>query len=99
MSSHAASLSDRHRRLVRRGLPVAALAAVSFAVGLLVGAGHVSSEEKVVQRLAEAWRKGDYAGVWAELTTEAQHRYDAASVGRAYRAAAATATTRSMTIG
>jgi cell division protein FtsI/penicillin-binding protein 2 len=99
MSSRAASFSVRRRRLARRGLPVAALAGVSFAVGIVVGAGHVSGEQRVVERLADAWGKQDYAGIWAVLTPEAQHRYDAAAVGRAYRSAADTATVRSMTIG
>src|SRR3954469_8956000 len=99
MASLSATSSDRRRRLARHGLPVAALAAASFAVGLVVGAGHVPSEQRVVERLAAAWRKGDYAGIWAVLTPEAQRRYDAAAVGRAYRSAAATATARSLATG
>src|SRR3954465_9186295 len=91
--------SARRRRLARHGLPVAALAAVSFAIGLVIGAGHVSSEQRVVERLAAAWRKGDYVGIWATLTPEARQRYTAAAVRQAYRSAAAPATTRSMTIG
>src|SRR4051812_43516025 len=99
VSMRAGTLPERRWRLAHRGLPVVALAAASFAVGVVVGAGHVPSEQRVVQRLADAWRKGDYAGVWAVLTPEAQRRYDAAAVGRAYRSAAATATQRSLAIG
>src|SRR3954447_2611527 len=99
MATLSTTSFDRRRRLARHGLPVAALAAVSFAVGLVIGAGHVSSEQRVVERLAAAWRKGDYVGIWATMTPEARQRYTAAAVRQAYRSAAATATSRSMTIG
>ncbi len=99
MAESAAPPFDRRRRLLRRALPALLVAATAFAAGLAVGASHTPADARVAERFADAWRRGDYAGMWAELTPALQRRLDAATLARAYRAAAATATATRLTIG
>jgi peptidoglycan glycosyltransferase len=75
-----------------------ATAAVALIVGLVLGAGHVPGEQRVVERFAQAWAKGDYAAMRAQLTPATQQA-DAAALAAAYRATAATASARSFDVG
>ena len=76
-----------------------ALATVAFVVGLVVGAGHVPGEQRLVQRFADDWKRGDYAGMWAQLAPESQHVVSTSTLAEAYRIARETATVRSLDIG
>jgi len=80
-------------------LPVLALAAAAFIVGIVVGASYVPGEQRVVQRFANAWRRGDYAGMWAQLTPDQQKAVSAGTLAEAYGIARDTATVRSYSIG
>ena len=89
-SPHAA---ERYRRVTHRTLPLAVLAAVALAVGLLVGSGFKSGGEQVAERFTEAWQRGDYGAMYRLLTASARSRYPSDDFRRAYENAAATATT------
>jgi peptidoglycan glycosyltransferase len=80
-------------------LPVLALAAVAFVVGIVVGASYVPGEQRVVQRFADAWRRGDYARMWAQLTADQQRTVSAGTLQQAYGIARDTGTVRSYSIG
>src|SRR3954451_457138 len=99
MDHRAAPPSARWQRLERRALPVVALAAVAFIAGVVTGAGHVSGEQRTVEKFASAWRSGNYAGMWAQLTPAQQQAVSAGALAQAYRIARATATVRSFDVG
>jgi peptidoglycan glycosyltransferase len=53
---------------------VLALAAVAFLTGAIVGANHSSSPSvSLAVRFVDAWAKGDYTTMYAEITPAAQH--------------------------
>src|SRR4051812_32537671 len=99
MSPRPAPSDSRRRRQQRRALPVAALALVAFVSGVVIGAGHVSSEQKTVEAFAKAWQRGDYAVMQSKLTDAQRRRVTAGSLAARYRASAETATVRSVTVG
>lgn len=78
---------------------MAAVAAVAFIIGVVAGAGHVPGEQRVVERYADAWRRGDYPRMWKEITPGQQHVVSASTLAQAYEIARSTATVRSFTIG
>jgi penicillin-binding protein A len=58
----------------RRLAALAVLGAGSLAAGLLVGASHGSSSQRMAERFVAAWQRGDYAGMWSMLTPASQRR-------------------------
>ena len=83
---------SRDHRLRRRAAPLAALAAVAFAAGLLTGALGDSEAERTARDFARAWERGDHGGMWRLLTPDAQDAMPPAALAAAYRDATATAT-------
>ena len=75
--------------MLTRALPIAAVAAIAFAGGLVVAAG---GDTAAAERFVEAWVEGDYEAMHAELTPEAQEEYAPERLARAYERAAETAT-------
>lgn len=91
---------QRRQRLVRRGLPAAAIAAlVALFAGLLVGGGAGSAERATAKRFATYWADGDYGRMYGLLDAEAKARTPFETFAGAYRDAAATATMRSLSFG
>src|SRR3954451_18475943 len=88
---------ERRNRLTRRLLPMLGIAAAALIVGLILGAGHVPAEQKLAERFATAWDKGDYGAMYDLLSDDARHRVSPAAFAAAYRPAAATATVVSVT--
>ncbi|MHB8532209.1 MAG: penicillin-binding transpeptidase domain-containing protein [Solirubrobacteraceae bacterium] len=83
---------NKHQRL-RRALPVLALALVAFLVGAIVGASRGSSPSlQLAERFASAWAHGDYAAMYGDISSEAQHGVSPQQFADAYRGALATAT-------
>jgi hypothetical protein len=90
---------ERRRRLTHRALPAAAVVAVlSLVLGLTVGGGRDSESERVARDFAAAWQKQDYGAMHRLLSTDARAAVSRERLASAYRAAAATATTRSLAI-
>jgi penicillin-binding protein A len=79
--------------------PVIALAAVSFAIGAIFGAGHRSSPQQgLAEQFARAWARDDYATMYGDIDEASQRRISASAFAAAYQAAARTATETSMTV-
>src|SRR4051794_35427253 len=79
----------RRRRMPwSRVLPLAALAAASFAGGAAVGAGGEDARRTVAEQFVRAWGRGDYAAMRALLTPDAQRRISLRRFARVYRDAA-----------
>jgi hypothetical protein len=81
--------AERRRRFLTRALPIAALAALAFVVGVVVAAG---PDAAAAERFVDAWVEDDYEAMHAELTPEAQDEYSPERLARAYADAADTAT-------
>ncbi len=87
------SLTDEQTRRVRRARPVMALAAVAFAIGLIVGAnGGGSSSDSLAQRFVAAWARNDYAAMYADIDAASQRATNADEFASAYHEAMRTAT-------
>ena len=75
------------------------MALVAFAAGAVVGARHVSSDERVARDFMLAWQRGDTAAMYSKLSDEAQRRIGPAAFARAYHDAVATATMVNLVTG
>jgi cell division protein FtsI/penicillin-binding protein 2 len=85
---------------LRRGLPAfAGLALVALVVGLLVGGGTGGAERTTAKRFVTHWADGDFGRMYQLLDDEAKARVSFQDFAAAYRAAAATATIRSLVVG
>src|SRR5215213_2834689 len=79
--------------------PLMLVAALAFAVGVMVGAGGESQARTTAQEFADAWARADFAAMHALLTPRAQQRTPLKRFARAYRDAAATATATGIVAG
>jgi penicillin-binding protein A len=91
------SNTERRRRLLTRGAPLAIIAVVAFVAGLLMGGG--SEELDAANRFAQAWEDGDFDGMHAELTPAAAAEYPIGELTALYEEAAATATQTGVDVG
>ena len=87
----------RQRRLLTRAIPLGALAAGAFLVGALLGGG--PSGLAGGQRFADSLERGDFAGMYAELTADSKQRYAPEAFANAYRRADDVATVSSIDAG
>jgi hypothetical protein len=87
---------QQRRRMLTRAVPLAAIGVVAFVLGLVVGGGPDAPE---AQRFVDAWVKGDYAAMYAELTPESQAKISKEDFESAYEDAASTATLQSISAG
>lgn len=97
MTSSRHTPPDRRRRLLIRGLPLAALSAAAFIVGAAVAAN--SPELDAAKAFGAAWAVGDYDGMYAELNEGSQADTSAEALSAAYEAATATATVEKVAVG
>ena len=91
----ARARAARRHRLIVLGL----LAAGSLAVGVVVGAGHKSSSEKLASRFVADWKRGDYRGMYGLLTDSSKARYTLPVFVSTYTRARDTATMQSVSAG
>jgi penicillin-binding protein A len=91
------SNTERRRRLLTRGVPLAIIAVVAFAAGLLAGGG--SEDLDAASRFAQAWEDGDFDGMHAELTPAAAAEYPIGELTALYEEAAAIATQTGVDVG
>lgn len=90
---------ERRQRLLRRGLPaLVGLGLLALVVGLFVGGGAGGTERATAARFATLWAEGDYGRMYQLLDDEAKARTPFADFAAAYRAAAETATIRSLVV-
>lgn len=91
------SRSDSRVR-ARRARGAVALAAVAFAIGAIVGAGHGRSAGlSVAERFATDWSHGDYRAMYADVDDATHRRISALNFAEAYREAARTASETALT--
>lgn len=82
---------------MRRTRTMIALAAVAFAIGAILGAGHGSSPSlSLAERFVSAWAKDDYATMYEEIDSASQRALSPSDFASAYQAAATTATATEM---
>jgi cell division protein FtsI/penicillin-binding protein 2 len=95
------ALSDEHTRRVRRARPVIALAAVAFAIGVIVGAnGGSSPADSLAERFVTQWSRDQYAAMYGEIDAASRRSLSAEEFASAYHAAMNTATaTRLRVVG
>ena len=93
MSSEA----TRRRRLLTRALPIALLALAAFAAGLIRGAG--GTELDSAEKFADAWQRGSFPGMYAEISGAAARQYSLKSFTADYEDAEKTATVQRVETG
>jgi penicillin-binding protein A len=90
---------ERRRRITHRALPAAAVVAVlAFVLGLTVGGGRDSEAERVARDFSAAWEAQDYAAMHRLLSADTRAAVSREQFASAYRDAAATATTRRLSV-
>ena len=85
--------------LVRRALPVVAVAVAAFGIGVVCGAGSDDPAQSAVAKFAKAWTRGDYAAMYAAVDEKTRRAMKVQAFTDAYQRAAATATTRRLIAG
>jgi penicillin-binding protein A len=88
----------RGRSRWRRLAPIAGAAVLAFTVGAVFGARHVPSSQRVAERFATAWERGDLGRMYA-LSDAAQHARSLRGFVGAYRGAVATASATRVRFG
>jgi cell division protein FtsI/penicillin-binding protein 2 len=74
-----------------------ALAAVSFAIGAIIGGAHsVSPSHKLASQFVAAWARRDYAAMYSDLDPPSQRAITPAAFAASYRQALTTATATSV---
>jgi penicillin-binding protein A len=92
--------SERRRRLSHRALPaLTALALVSAAAGVVVGAGTSSVAERTARQFTEAWERQDYRDMYGLLDAASRRAYSLREFRQAYRDAGDTATVERVDAG
>jgi peptidoglycan glycosyltransferase len=89
---------NRNQRL-QRARPVLVLAAVAFAAGAVLGSRQGASPKyALAQRYVAAWTRGEYLGMYSDLTAASQHTITAGEFAQVYQQALTTATASSMRV-
>ena len=92
--------NESRRRLTHRAIPALAVMAVgALGIGLAIGSGRDSEEERSAKQFAAAWDRQDYRAMHELLDAESRRRYPPAAFRRAYENATATATATSVRVG
>jgi penicillin-binding protein A len=94
--SRTGSAAARRRRILTRAVPLVVVALAAFVVGTVVAA---DPEAPAARRFLDAWERGDYSAMHAELTSEARSEYPLERFERLYERSAETATTTGLTVG
>ncbi len=87
----------RRRRLLTRGLPIAALAAAAFVAGVITGSG--GPDLSAVRRFVHDWERQDFASMYREISPEAAKRYPLEEFTDAYAEAGKAATVTAVSVG
>jgi peptidoglycan glycosyltransferase len=91
----ARARAARRRRIAALG----ALALVALVLGMVVGARHTSSSQRLAARFTAAWERGDYQAMYAMLTPESRRRVRLGRFVSDYTRARDTATAVRITAG
>ncbi len=91
--------ASRNRRLAGRALPLALVALVALAGGVVVGASHESPERRAAERFLTAWERRDYGAMYELLSPASRRRTSRGAFQAAYERAADVATLEQVTAG
>lgn len=89
---------ERQKRLKTRALPLVAVALLSFIVGVVKGCPG-SPNRDAAERYAEAWKEGDFEGMYSMLSTKSKAGIPMDRFIRRYEVAEAIATLESLDPG
>ena len=93
------ALTEEQTLRVRRARPVIALAAVAFAIGAIVGAGHGgSAADALADKFVGEWAQLDYTAMYADADATSRRSITADEFVSAYHAAMDTATATSLRV-
>src|ERR1700704_5796527 len=93
------ALTDEQTLRVRRARPVVALAAVAFAIGVILGAGHrPSASDTLAEKFVGEWARLHYASMYADGDSASRRSITADEFASAYHAAMDTATATSLRV-
>jgi peptidoglycan glycosyltransferase len=93
------ALTEEQTLRVRRARPVIALAAVAFAIGAIVGAGHGrSAADTLADKFVGEWAQLDYTAMYADVDSASRRTITADEFVSAYHAAMDTATATSLRV-
>src|SRR5439155_5729607 len=91
--------AERPNDRLRRARPVIALAAVAFAIGVIVGAGHgPSARDRLAASFVGAWAKRDYARMYLDLDVGSRRAISAGAFAEGYQRALRTATATRLSV-
>jgi peptidoglycan glycosyltransferase len=90
--------AERRRRLVTRALPLSLIALVAFIFGAMAGTPDEPGKD-AAERFVHAWERDDFAAMHRELNPLSRRQIDVDDLAATYRAAAETATLRSLEAG
>ncbi len=90
--SSAPRRTRRRDRLARHGVPLIAAAVLAFVAGAAVGSRALEPGQRVAERFAKAWERGDHVAMHALLSRRARRRASVRRLARTYREAADIAT-------
>ena len=82
----------RRHRLLTRGAPLAVIAGVAFAGGVVIALAPGKSERRLVTRYVTAWSHGDFARMYGMLDASSRRKISASRFASDYRSAASIAT-------
>jgi penicillin-binding protein A len=88
----AARPTPRRRRLLTRTLPLAGVAVLAFAAGIVTATGPGRAERRLVTNYVGAWARGDYMHMYNLLDPDSKRGLSELDFRAAYAAAAGTAT-------
>jgi cell division protein FtsI/penicillin-binding protein 2 len=89
----------RRRRLLTRTLPIAIVAGLGLAAGIIYATAPGRAERRLVTRYVDAWSRSDYRSMYSLLDTTSRRQISFPKFVAAYRAAAGTATLTSVVPG
>jgi peptidoglycan glycosyltransferase len=93
------ALTEEQTLRVRRARPVIALAAVAFAIGAILGAGHGrSAADALADKFVGEWAQLDYTAMYASVDAASRRSLTADEFVSAYHAAMDTATATSLRV-
>jgi penicillin-binding protein A len=93
------ALTDEQTLRVRRARPVIALAAVAFAIGAILGAGHgPSASDTLAEKFVAQWAQLDYTAMYPEIDSASRRSLTSGDFVSAYHAAMDTATATSLRV-
>ena len=95
---HGARRNLRRRRLLTRGAPLVALAAIAFAIGIVMALAPGRDERRLVTQYVTAWTHADFGRMYGLLDAASRRHTSESAFAAELQRAADTATVVSMSV-